>query len=131
MKPHSLIFRTAAALFGLLILLICLLPYILDARYRSGAREWKDWEWKHDQSTKDGGKYSTKMAVFKDKAYLQLYETETGELLADRLYSHGDILRLLWKKDRLIYSTVEDTLLYDGGIKLPPTQLDKLLTYLP
>lgn len=126
MKKYHTITKVMAAIILLLTLICIAVPYAVDADRRVHAQDWI-----YEKSTEDHGKYTAKMAVFKEETYLKLYETSTGELLAERLYYHGDIMRLLWSKDSLGYTTNEDTLLYDGSIKLPPGKFDKILTYLP
>lgn len=82
-------------------------------------------------SDEDNGKYTAVQCVFLDMSYLKIYETQTKELLAERFYQHGGIIKLYWFKDEVVYNTNEDSWIYNGIIKLPPTQLDKMLTFIP
>ena len=63
--------------------------------------------------------------------YLELYDTATNELLATRTFDHGGVIQLNWEKTHLGYDTTEQSWFDRGKIDLPPSKLDKLLTYLP
>lgn len=115
------IFATTVAL------IIVASSYYYEVRHRKAAREWDI-----SISTEDNGKYTAKYNYMSERLiYLKIYETATEELLATRTYDSGDIARLYWFKDHLTYSTYDTSMFYDGSINLPPTKMDKLLTYLP
>ena len=82
-------------------------------------------------SEEDNGKYTAVQCVFLDMSYLKIYKTQTKELLAERFYRHGGVIKMHWFKDEVVYSTNEDSWIHDGIIKLPPTRLDKMLTFIP
>lgn len=84
-------------------------------------------DWETSISDTHGGAYTAKYIVMhRDKILLRLYRTGDPALLAERTYQeHG--VAFVWTEHALIYDTSED----DGGIRLPPTRMDRLLAKLP
>ncbi|MCZ2496546.1 hypothetical protein GN316_07235 [Xylophilus sp. Kf1] len=119
--------KWVAISIGILVLLFHLLIYWYELGLRSRAQNSAI-----SISTEDQGKYTAKYHYMGERlVYLKLYKTATGELLATRTYDNGDRVRLYWFNDHLIYSPSDTSYFYDGSIRLPPTLIDKLLTYLP
>lgn len=124
-----LILRTLSIL-GLATLFCAALPYASVSIGELGMRlRAKNCE--STLSEEDNGKYTAIQCVFREMNYLKIYETQTMELLAKRFYRHGGIIKLHWFENEVIYSTNDDSWIYDGTIKLPPTQLDKILSLIP
>lgn len=111
------------------IFFILLIPYLLDVENRSHAKNWLV-----EVSASDGGRYTAKYAYVGDhSALLRLYDTKSGELLAERTYLELDGVSLRWKTNYVIYSTSDDSLFgyYDGAINLPPGIVDRIAANLP
>lgn len=127
MKFFIRIAKWLAILVGVLILALNALVYRMEARSRSMADNWTI-----SMSTEDDGKYTLKYDyIGRGLLYIKLYDTATNELLATRTFYHGGVIQLNWEKDHLGYDTTEQSWFDRGKIDLPPSKLDKLLTYLP
>lgn len=116
-----------AAKVILLIFIIVALLYHRDVNRRSTAKNWDS-----QLSTEDDGIYTAKYTYLKsDVMLIRLYRTGEETLLAERTFDHSDMPRVFWTKDKLIYSTNDSSMFYDGFINLPPTWIDRLLAQLP
>lgn len=111
----------------LLVFIIIALIYHRDANRRSAAQNWDS-----QLSTEDDGIYTAKYTYLKsDIMLIRLYKTGGKTLLAERTFDHSDMPRVFWTKDKLIYSTNDSSMFYDGAINLPPSWIDKVLAQLP
>lgn len=109
------------------VIFITVINYYGDASRRSTAEDWSI-----QTSTEDDGIYTTKYTYLTSHIMvIRLYKTGENTLLAERTFDHSDMPRVFWTKDKLIYSTNDSSMLYDGFINLPPTWIDRLLAQLP
>ncbi|MCZ2497149.1 hypothetical protein GN316_10295 [Xylophilus sp. Kf1] len=85
-----------------------------------------------EASEADGGIYDAKYAYVRNGwIFLRIYRRGCDEILAERLYYSGDRAKFFWLKDIMAYNTASDDWPHDGTVVLPPTPMDRLLTYLP
>ena len=109
------------------VLICASFNYYGDASRRETAHGWQT-----QTSTKDEGIYTAKNTSLGSEIMLiRLYKTGANTLLAERTYDSMDIPRVFWTKDKLIYSTNDSSMFYDGAINLPPSWIDKVLAQLP
>ncbi|MCZ2497146.1 hypothetical protein GN316_10280 [Xylophilus sp. Kf1] len=110
-----------------LVIAVLLLNYWLDVQQRSGSHHWMV-----EESDADGGLYYAKYAsVGPERIFLRIYKRGSEDILAERLYYSGDHAKFYWSKTQVGYNTTGDDWPHDGMVLLPPTRLDRLLTYLP
>ena len=127
MKLIICIVKWVTITIGALVLIVNALVYRMEAKSRSAVTDWAT-----SVSTEDNGKYTVKYSFISESLiYLKLHESATNELLATRTYRAGNIAQLNWTKDHLGYDTTEQSWFDRGKIDLPPSKLDKFLTYLP
>ena len=126
----KIIFREIFSFFiwiGIPSILVGAGYYAQDAHKRSFAKTWEQ-----QSSTADGGKYVARHSyIGRDYIVLRIYRAADNQLLAERTYHHPLPFWLIWSKGQVIYSTNDSSLFYDGGIALPPTQTDNILSMFP
>ena len=99
----------------------------MDYKNRAGEHDWLI-----ENSTEDGGLYFAKYAyVGQGWIFLRIYRKGDERVLAERLYLYLDKAKFYWSKDLVVYDTAGGDIPHDGVVALPPTRLDRLLTYIP
>jgi hypothetical protein len=100
--------------------------YYLDATDRAAATDFTR-QLSDDQTNE--GEYVAEYAYLpQHRILLRVYRVAGMSLLAERIYSYPDAVRLTWTADSLIYDTAMDT---GGELSLPPALYDKITAHLP